>query len=368
MPIHELWQYLGSPLPTLQQSGFFSDISSSFGSRNIFHLDWSVIALYLATLLVLAIILALLLRFIKNRYWRVNPMEIGVVSEPAEVEDILQTALVQRSRIDVTAKASGARGQTMYCSLDKVGKRAIVLEAPIKYENNIDAWKGMAVECFFKIRNEENQIYYYSLASIVRHILKKNKIVYIMLLRPKKLYLNQKRGFLRIEPAPEFISGLAFWPERITPLEGESIDIRAWGKPLYKYVPSADNHKTILRIQNISAQGIRLEVDNALMRGNGMDFHISDHYLLVLEVFDFSHDPAKKLRFWLRAQVKSRFEDVKKTEVGMKISGYGHLQMTDDGQMILRWIEVGDDEAVPELGDWVMYVHMSEHRQHSDYE
>jgi hypothetical protein len=195
--------------------------------------------------------------------------------------------------------------------------------------------------------------------------------------------MNQKRAFFRVDVPDEKIGGLAIWLEKQIPRDGEDQLVRSWGRPDIFYSPADaakldnDRHadpssipKVPFKLTNLSAQGLRVEYLNLDMNNKKMGFHLSQYLIALLDLYDFPPEDDegdqiyhnKRIRFWLRLQVKSRFEGIKTTEVGLKIVSEGHLRPTDNNEKIITWAMIDDQGAVNKLGDWVMKLHMEQYR------
>lgn len=300
----------------------------------------------------------LLVNFFIRRH-RKGFLPTGAVSDPAEVAHMFDLAMSQRAKIEMSFSRNENHAQTVYCSLEDVKNEHLVLEITAK----IDAgpqWIGRSVTCYMRLAapKEPTHSNFYTFETQVAGLSRQADGSYILTAPlPKILRLQQKRIHLRLEPPVDYMLGLALWPEQLDAKARPVAQFKKWGKPVLMYSAGRKDH---LRLSNISAGGLRLEISRAAVRETGLEFQPGERYIVLAEIYD--PDKQSKSRLWTLVRVQNRYEDfdTKRLEVGVKFTAHGGL--AGEKRDEVRWRKVTDD-GIDLVGNWVVKRHLEQYRR-----
>lgn len=348
--------YLANSLTAGIDRPFLKGFKQSFGDSGFLP---ELISIVLTTLFVIAVvgILGLIInRIIKSRRAKLKPS--NWITLPAEIHDILDNAMAQRSKIELQFEHSST-GVSVNCAFLDLTDENIILQAPGHMQIS-ENWIERRVTCMFGllVTKTSGMVRFHLFDSQIRGVKRLfNEDVELTLTIPDKLIVQQKRVHLRIEPPSQYIMGMAFWPEVLD--EGSHLEksLRKWGKPLAKFIKGGKNP---VRVVNISAAGIRLELEPELVTESGSSFEIGTHYFLLIDLFDPTGN--KKLRLWLNIKIQNRFEDfhTKKLGIGCQIEATAEIK--DKEQALVQWRKMTED-GVEILGNWTVQRHLELFRE-----
>ncbi len=288
---------------------------------------------------------------------RVAP--VGVITEPAKVRAILEEALAHRSRLDLKFLPAEPSRRSSACSIVDLDAATMQLEPP-SYVTVTPEWMGRQVECFFRLFTPKGQPIFYTFESSVIGVTKRgDKINQLTIAAPDHLHLQQKRAFLRLDPPPQYLLGLAVWNDN---WEGDALppaNIKSWGRPPLVFVP--DKSENPVSISNISASGMRITVLHEAVKESRLSTQLSSRLLMLLDLYN--PETERKQRFWLRCRVQNMYEvfETRDVEIGLQVIATGR-PVLDDVPYELAWQEVGED-GVEALAIWVMRRHLELYRE-----
>lgn len=200
--------------PTLDRH-FVQQIGESFGygGRVTSAMLW--IALTVAVFSALALLAAR-----SWRRWRAThePPEppIGWITDPQAILDVLENALINRAKIELSFRQRDSKRRSAACSIEEVGPSGLVLELPEGIAPG-PAWIGRQVEGFFRIGRDntgkERRIFYHFSTTIAFLPPGRRRAARLGLAVPEKMVLSQKRAFLRMAPPTTAIPAFDILPE-----------------------------------------------------------------------------------------------------------------------------------------------------------
>jgi len=335
---------------------YLESVQKTFGDWGFNPQQLSIIAVTATAVITLGVAGYFLNRYLKSR--RPEPTPSNWITRPEEVHATLDQAMAQRSKVEMSF-AHGAGHPSASCSLVNVSPGEVVLEAPSHVQVS-EEWMGRTVNCMFGLlaSKQSGMVRFHVFESQIHGAKRGGKNEALLSLDfPDKLVLQQKRVHLRVEPPAHYILGMALWPEILDEIHMPEARIRHWGKPLAKYVSGKHN---AFKAVNFSAGGLKLEIENSLVKSSGCVFEVGEHYFLLLDLFE--PQSKSKSRFWLNIKIKNRFEEfnTKKLSLGCQI--VAQAELADKKAGVIKWREVPED-GLESLGNWAVQRHLELYRE-----
>jgi len=281
------------------------------------------------------------------------------ITRPADIRAVFELALTQRSKMELGFTRRDKARQTTSCQLTDTTAETLVLDLSDFIEVH-QGWLGRSFECFFRIQagKSTGQMNFYTFTAEVMGVKKlADGSTQLTLAMPDHVVLQQKRVHLRLEPPTQYVLGVALWPQQLDEKARPVTNVKAWGRPPLVLIPGKTGGA--LRLVNLSASGLRLEVAYEARREAGMELEIGQYMNLLLTL----HEPTTKavLKYWLVARVQNRYEDYssKELEVGLRITGQGQRQQDSPE---IAWRKVPED-GLPDLENWVVRRHLELFRE-----
>ncbi len=317
-----------------------------------------IVGVTLGTALGLGLLVLLVNYFIRRSCKGFLPT--GVVANPVEIAQMFDLAMAQRSKVELSFSRAEGHAQTVYCSLEDIKSGHLVLEITAKVEAG-PQWIGRPVTCHTRIAAPKDPAHsnFYTFDTDIAGLTKQADGSFIVRVPlPVILRLQQKRIHLRLEPPMEYMLGLALWPEQLDKDAKPVREFKKWGKPSMLY---SSTRKDQLRLANVSAGGLRLDVSRPAVRETGLEFQPGERYIVLAEIFD----PEKqgKKRLWSLVRVQNRYEDyeTKRLEIGVKFIGEGVIG--GENKDLMQWRKVSED-GIDAVGNWVIKRHLEQYRRH----
>ncbi len=333
---------------------YFSEISRSFMHSPRDQMSMQVI-------LILMGVVALLCAIIAFMWWRARRASVyvphGWLLTPQEIEAILVTARDQRSKVEIQFHSEETKRRSAYCSIYDVVNGAITLECA-GLQNISRSWMGRIVDCYFRIQDEERKDRYYMFSSSISGIRPVGKdISHLSLDIPTKLELKQKRACLRVDPPEQYILGIAVWREKLLGDGNHDLNVKHWGPSVLSFIPGK---RAQIRLENISAGGIKLHVKRDFAKQSGLEFNIGDHLFVLLDLWE--PENGQRQRFWLLCRIQMPFIDFETRDVDLGLQFLKRAETVENSTTELRWMPSLRNNEVDEVGNWAMKRHLELYR------
>ncbi|MEW5772631.1 MAG: hypothetical protein AB1916_03830 [Thermodesulfobacteriota bacterium] len=316
-----------------------------------------IVAWTLAVALVLAGTGILVNQLVIRRRYRLVPS--NWITRKEDIRNVFELAVTQRSKIELGFTRRDKARQTTACVLSDLTAENLLLDLSDFIEVH-HGWIGRTFECFFRIQTGKTpgQMNFYTFNAEVVGVKKlADGSTQLTLGMPDHVVLQQKRIHMRLEPPTQYVLGLALWPQQLDDKARPVTNVRVWGRPPLVMVPGKTGGA--LRLVNVSASGLRVEVAYEARKEAGLELEIGQYLNLLLTL----HEPQTKavLKHWLIARVQNRYEDFssKELEVGVRIVGVGKRQA---GSAEIAWRKAPED-GLPELENWVVRRHLEIFRE-----
>lgn len=283
------------------------------------------------------------------------------IAQPGEVRALLDTALTQRTKVRVSFVRDdpGARS-TDATILSADPRRGIELEMTTLIRARPD-WAGKLVACDFRLRLDPKKDYhtYYNFVSPILSVRKAgDEFIHMAVAWPTHLELEQKRGFLRVDPPRTFILELELWPEEtIKSRRGRFGEPATWGTPILRLNPHLEVPD--VEVQNISGGGLRLEIPADSIRRDQKLFEPACRFLMRLVLVE--PEAEQPMEFYLALRLQNAYGDP--GPLGHKTYGFRFLSFgvpSDAPGDSLSWKTAAS--GVPALDDWAFRRHLAIYR------
>jgi len=317
---------------------------------------------YILLVLVAAGSLYLIVRLVEALRRRLRPEALPayMIGTRERIAEILQQAMDQRSKFEMRFLPSEYTRPVAVCSLLEYDARRLQFELDTAATPG-GGWEGRLCEFYFRVKGDKKQYIYYRFTGTVTGLKTGRSGAHVMEIAfPETLELQQKRAHLRLEPPAQYLLGLAVWrePDRELPPQ-----IKEWGRPQLRLKP--DDHHPPLRLDDISAGGIRMTVTRDAMKDSRLDIGVGRRLYLMLDLYD--PESSAKRRFLLLCRVQHVYEDfeTRNMEYGLQFVSHGRLRKQgeeeEDPVLEVDWRPV-DQDGVESLGSWIMKRHLELYR------
>jgi hypothetical protein len=304
--------------------------------------------------------------FVKIRIGSPDAPPTTWIVRPGEIRALLDTALTQRSKLRVSFVRDDAGARSTDATILSVDPaRGIELEMT-SLVRATPSWAGKLVACDFRLRLDPRKDYhsfYNFVAAIVSVRLASDDFVHMTVGWPKHLELEQKRGFLRIEPPRTFILELELWHENAIKLaRGRFGNPATWGEPLLRLDPRLE--PPAVEVRNISGGGVRLDVEGDALHGhNKALFEPASRFLMRLVLAEPEAD--QPLEFFLALRLQNAYGDpgsAGRKAYGLRILSFGVPADTPGDPLSWKPAATG----VPSLDDWAFRRHLAMYRSRGE--
>ncbi|EFL51259.1 conserved hypothetical protein [Solidesulfovibrio fructosivorans JJ]] len=303
--------------------------------------------------------------FLKIHIGKKEAVPSSWIVSPGEIRALLDTAQTQRSKVRVSFVRDdpGARS-TDASILSADPARGIELEMT-SLVRATPSWIGKLVVCDFRLRLDPRKDYqtFYNFVTPIMAVRKANDdFVHMHVGWPTRLELEQKRGFLRVEPPRAFVLELALWHENtIKMAKGNFALPSTWGKPLVRLDPNLA--KPDVELRNISGGGLRLEVQAEAMNNHTGLFEPANRFLMHLLLAE--PEAEQPVEFFLALRLQNAYGDPGLS--GTKGFGFHILSFgvpTETPRENLSWKTAA--AGVPALDDWAFRRHLAMYRSRGE--
>ncbi len=344
-------------LPSAQQTdptSVFSVIQNTFVARQPGYYGFDdIFTLVVAVVAIAAIVLAVVAyRNAKKKY-----IPHDWVVDPKQIFNILETSIDQRSRYEIIFPVEGEDHRPSIVSSLHSQQAGVLNFECHDIRNLSSSWIGRTSEIYFKIKTE-GKFQFYSFRTVVDGIRKVRENSWMISFRmPQNLESKQKRHFLRITPPSEYVLGIAVWPT--DPVTGAlPTDIRLCGRPHLALVPG---RVAQLELRDISAGGGRIIIQREDAQSSGLEFHIGDKLVLLLDLLE--PEDSSRLRLLFHCRIQNPFIDFSNhnVELGVQFIKWGKIKEAASTE--LEWFRLSQGGEVEPLGNWIMRRHLEEYRE-----
>lgn len=279
------------------------------------------------------------------------------VTDPQNLQTCLEAAKDQRSKFIVSMPEEATSISSLNCTLEDFDQEHLYLEDSSLQQGN-SQWVGLEVTCYFRLlqRKRGQKETFFSFSSQISNVGKNEAgFVELILDRPFRLDIGQRRSSMRIEANFENILGFYLWEEDrfIRPKqEGQT-------QALYPLRLHLEHIRSgSLKIIDISAGGMKLRVPPKVLKDLGLQWEQGTMLVFWITLHEPSGD--KKEQYWLKAKIKYNIQDFvsKELDIGLEFT---HLGKIDENRK-LKWMRV-QGHVVEELQNWTQRRYLEQFRK-----
>ncbi len=286
------------------------------------------------------------------------------------VKKLLNMALEQRSNFHLEILHGEFKGANIVGTCLSLEKQTVVIQVLDAFASH--QWANSTMSFYFSIVDDQKTSFYH-FTGFCFAAKRQGKVTELSIALPPIIDPGQRRSCLRFIPPKNSVRGLGLWiiPPN-SPLPTHKLKLK---KPLLTYDPHSTNS---IFLDNVSAGGLRLCVQEALMPEDTQILEKGTHLLMVLAL----KEPAKKhtnepnantdnnlknapdkeknsLALWLSCRVTSLNHAEKERVWHMGVQFETWATITQAHQDI-TWFPIDKNGYIPPLSVWVMRCHMEQ--------
>ncbi|MBU1229433.1 MAG: hypothetical protein KKA55_05715 [Proteobacteria bacterium] len=251
------------------------------------------------------------------------------------VLDMLEDIRDQRAKLKLEFAEDVTSIKNITASLIDYDAATVTLEVSA-LKGASGTWIGAGVSCFFRIHDREvrSREQYLTFASRINAVQQRpSGMVHFVLELPEAIKSAQMRRSVRVKVDQRKVPALLLWRELPSGV------IIADTPPLLN---SETDTKRGLKVDNFSANGLRLLLDNALMREVLPDQDKGEHFSFYFKAAVEPGTPASS--FWVNSVLRNVFRDPQKSETALGFEFISEGQVDESRRLVwrpLRFDEVG---------------------------
>ena len=279
----------------------------------------------------------------------------GIITAPNEILNIVDQAMLCRSRFDVGFYPTETARPSIPCSLVEYSATSMTLEVPLGVTPSA-RWIGRSMVCYFYILYEKRPPVFYKFISTISRVWAENTFHYVVLHTPTTITLEQKRKHLRLGLHPAVIKDFRIWTATEDDAFQFETDRNLWPEEFAIYSP---NHENQLRIIDISGGGVGLNINPKHYPGLNTVFSQDQILFIRLALQPMRGMPLPP--YYLAARLRTK---LKEYETGMIHLGYEFIEYSlDQTGQELQWIKIDPQKGIEDLITWIFKRHLELYRK-----
>lgn len=282
------------------------------------------------------------------------------ITDRGRIDAIFATALRHRSKVRVSFSREEATAAFTGAALADVLPDGLVLEMSATVRAN-RAWIGKLVECDFRLRLDPQKEHwgFYNFVAEIRDVsVRPDEFALVTVSMPSRLEMEQKRAFLRVQPARRDVRGCDVWPQSHFRAEGRRLeDPATWERP---HLGLTEATASEIEIRNISGGGMRLSLRGDALRAGHLLMEIGRRVFVSLHLADPSS--AEGAAFFLACRVQNIYPDDEGEggkAFGLRFVGFGEPDPERPGLLVWKPPRGG---GVPAVDEWAYRKHLEIYR------
>lgn len=289
---------------------------------------------------------------------KLNKVPSSWITDYGSIGRILDTALVYRSKIELSFHSSTEKRKTIPCSIVDVGK-TINLELPISGKDG-KSLKGRQVDCFFSVptKHAGQVIFYRFTTTVTKYHPKGSNLSIASLMMPDHLEQTQNREFLRVSPPSRFYDYVNIIPDTDQGMKACLKYIKSKGEFSPGYIGGGES-KTLLA--DISGGGVSLEVTSITnRRARALNLAKGQNFLVLLGLVDTGTRGI--IRYLFRCKIRRFYLDPVQAKAQLGLSFEAQFKGFDEDSGKPSWVTLKKGGS-REMDDWSYNVHLELYRE-----
>ncbi len=289
---------------------------------------------------------------------KLNPIPPSWVVDPKKISKIFETALVYRSKIEVSFHSKSEKRKTIPCSISDITNK-LLLELPT-HDGIGKSWIGRQVDGFFHVPTKQAGLFvFYRFTSVVTDISSKDSpYTYIHLEYPEFLEQTQKREFLRVSPPSRYYDYVNIIPESTQGVKAGLKFILTSGEYSPGYIGGKDSNTNLI---DISGGGVSLEITHMnAKRAINLKLAKGQSFLLLLGIVDTGNKGI--IRYLFTTRIRRIFIDPTRGKAQIGLSFETQFSGFDETTHKPKWTSL-KNKGSSEIDDWAYNLYLELYRE-----
>ncbi|WP_319779830.1 hypothetical protein [Maridesulfovibrio sp.] len=310
---------------------------------------------------VVAIVAAVLWYNNKELKKRLTSVPTSWITDKSQLEKIFETALVYRSKVDLSFHSTSEKRRTIACAIEDVSD-SIILEIPATGKVG-KSWVGREVTGFFHVpAKQAGMIIFYNFNSVITEIKTKGSQYYTLIIDfPKYIEQTQKREFLRVSPPSRNYDYVNVIPDTKQGMAAGLKFITTNGEYAPGYMGGKDAN---VFLADISGGGLSLELSQmSSKKASQFKLKKGQNFLVLLSLVDFGNKGI--IRYLFVTKVRRVFIDPTQGRAQLGLSYEAQFMGFTEDTKKPKWERVSQN-GCPEMDDWTYNLYLELYREGND--
>ncbi len=289
---------------------------------------------------------------------KLNPIPPNWLTGQEKISKIFETALVYRSKIELSFHSKSEKRQTIPCSIADITEE-LQLEMPSR-DGIGKSWIGRQVDGFFHVPTKQaGLVLFYRFTSVVTDISSKGSTyTYIHLGFPEFLEQTQKREFLRVSPPSRYYDYVNIIPDSTQGMKAGLKFIATNGEYSPGYMGGKDSNTNLI---DISGGGVSLEITHmSSKRAINLKLAKGQSFLLLLGVVDTGNKGI--IRYLFTTRIRRIFIDPTQGKAQIGLSFENQFLGFDEITQKPKWASL-KNKGSTEMDDWTYNLYLELYRE-----
>ncbi|NDV27388.1 hypothetical protein [Desulfovibrio sp. JC010] len=289
---------------------------------------------------------------------KLNAVPMSWITDKDQLEKIFETALVYRSKIDLSFHAKSEKRRTIACAIDDITDR-ITLEIPANGKIG-QSWLGREVTGFFHVpAKQAGMVIFYNFSSVITEVKTKGSQYYNLTIDfPEYIEQTQKREFLRVSPPSRHYDYVNIIPDTKQGVAAGLKFIATNGE----YAPGFMGGKDAgIFLSDISGGGLSLELTHMTSkRAAQFKLNKGQNFLVLMSLVDFGDRGI--VRHLFVTKIRRIFIDPTQGRAQLGLSFESQFMGFDEDSKKPKWERVTQN-GCPEMDDWTYNLYLELYRE-----
>ncbi|TIH20029.1 hypothetical protein D0S45_01435 [Marinifilum sp. JC120] len=307
---------------------------------------------------IIAIVAAVLWYNNRELKKKLNVVPTSWITDKNQLDKIFETALVYRSKIDLSFHSKSEKRRTVACAIDDITDK-ILLELPANGKIG-QSWVGREVSGFFHVpAKQAGMVIFYNFSSTISEVKTKGSQYYNLTIEmPEYLEQTQKREFLRVSPPSRHYDYANIIPDTKQGVAAGLKFIATNGEYAPGHMGGKDSN---VFLSDMSGGGLSLELTHmTTKRASKFKLNKGQNFLVLLSLVDFGDKGI--VRHLFVTKIRRAFIDPTQGRAQLGLSFESQFMGFDEESKKPKWEKVGNN-GCPEMDDWTYNLYLELYRE-----
>lgn len=289
---------------------------------------------------------------------RLNSVPTSWITDKDHLSKIFETALVYRSKIDLSFHSKSEKRRTIPCSIVDLNDE-LILEVPA-HDGIGKSWIGRQVAGFFHVpAKQSGMVIFYNFTTVISNITPKGaQYAHIHLKFPEYIEQTQKREFLRVSPPSRHYDYVNIIPDSKAGLAAGLKYLATNGEYAPGHLGGKDSH---IFMADISGGGLSLELTHmSSKRAAKAKLRKGQNFLVLLGLVDTGNRGI--VRHLFVTKIRRLFHDPTQSRMQLGLSFEAKFKGYDEETKKPVW-ERFTKGGCPEMDDWTYNLYLELYRE-----